>query len=362
MGILMDDALQISIVRGERLTPAHVERWSSIQSADPCFDSPFFRPEYTQLVTSVRSDVEVAVLQRDGEDIGFFPYHRTAAHVACPIGLTKTDFQGVIAGPDAAFTAEQLIRGCRLSAWHFNHLIVTQEPFARFHQLVARSPYIDLAHGYDAYRNFKRQCRSSLIVQTERKTRVLERELGAIRVVYGTTDAAILATLIEWKQKYYRRIQSVNHLSAPWQRALLEAVWNCRCDRMSGVLSVLYAGDNMLAIDLSIRSGAVQHSWCSSYDRAFGRYSPGMILLLKLVKSAATNGIRRIDLGRGEEDYKTRFLTAASFVAEGSVDFRPIAGPLRRARNYARELVRVSPLRRPAQTVVRSFRGWKALR
>ena len=78
--------MNITVVPGDRLTPKHVEVWSRLQREDAAVASPYFRPEFTQAVACVRNDVEVAVMEEDGEPVGFFPYQRRGRNVATPVG------------------------------------------------------------------------------------------------------------------------------------------------------------------------------------------------------------------------------------------------------------------------------------
>src|SRR5690606_1093478 len=64
-------------------------------------------------------------------------------------------------------------------------------------------------------------------------------------------------------------------------------------------------------------SGSVLHSWFPVYSHEYQQYSPGMILLLEMVRTAAEHGIRSIDLGKGMSMYKRRFMSHSIEVAEG---------------------------------------------
>ena len=135
------------------LTPEHLAAWADIQRADAALDSPYFRPEFTQAVAAVRGDVEVGVLEEGGEPVGFFPFQRGRRNVARPVGGMMSDFHGVVVRQGVAWDPRQLLRGCGLSAWHFDHLIAAQEPFRPHHWSVAPSPYIDLSQGWEGYRS-----------------------------------------------------------------------------------------------------------------------------------------------------------------------------------------------------------------
>ena len=82
-----------------------MDAWSQIQRDNEELASPYFRPEFTQAVASVRGDVEVAVLEDHGEIVGFFPYQRGRGGVARPVGGRLSDFQGVVARKGVALDA-----------------------------------------------------------------------------------------------------------------------------------------------------------------------------------------------------------------------------------------------------------------
>jgi CelD/BcsL family acetyltransferase involved in cellulose biosynthesis len=117
---------------------------------------------------------------------------------------------------------------------------------------------------------------------------------------------------------------------------------------------VLYAGDRPVAAHFGIRSETVLSWWFPAYDVDCSRYSPGLVLLLRLAEAAAAAGILQVDLGKGHEAYKESFKSADVEVAEGWVE-RPSAGAAvrwaqRTPPRLARELVVRHPsLRRAAR-------------
>jgi CelD/BcsL family acetyltransferase involved in cellulose biosynthesis len=123
-----------------------------------------------------------------------------------------------------------------------------------------------------------------------------------------------------------------------------------------GVMSALYAGDELLAAHLGMASERVLHFWLPAYNRAYGRFSPGSILLLELARAAAATGWTRIDLGKGPEHYKSRFRSGAFSVAEGSVDPRPLHRVVRRAWTQGRQRIRSSRLAGPVGIAKRLVR------
>lgn len=347
----------VAVVRAGELTQRHIRIWSQIQCENARFNSPFFRPEFVQKVAQFRSDVEVAMLECDSQTIGFFPFHRLRNGIARPVGMSLSDFQGAVTAADATFNPRQLLHSCGLRAWHFNHLIAAQREFAPYHWFAAGSPYMDLSEGFEHYQQERHRAGSHTVRQALRKIRKIERDVGPLRLIPYTTDERIFQSLVASKIKQYRRMRAVNHLAESWRIELLRSIACTREPEFAGMLSVLLAGDEVIAIHLGMISGGVLHCWFPTYADDFSKYSPGLIFWVRMAQEAASFGMRRIDLGKGDERYKQSLKSGALPLAEGSVELRPLIGTVRYGWARARELIRSSPLRGPGQMLVRSGRA-----
>lgn len=338
--------------------------WARRIPAQPGMDSPFFRPEFTRLVAAVREGVEVAIIEQDGVPAAFFPYQVEAGRVAWPVGGAASDFHGLVAADDFRIDAKEILRQCQLRAWHFNHLPPSQVAFHKYHWpwVEATSPYLDLSKGFEAYRISRKKAGTKEISQTLRKSRKAGREVGELRLQTHTADPQVLNTLFRWKMEQYRQWKVNNYLKPAWVRAMMERLVATQEEHFSGMLSALYIGDQLAAAHLGIRAGGVLHSWLPAYQKELYKYSPGLILLVLLAQQANSLGITRIDLGRGREEYKRRFMSGAFPLAEGSVDARPVTCTMRRCWYHAREVVRNSPLQQPARRLVRNIRAWRIYR
>ncbi len=321
--------------------------WSRLQRADPMFDSPYFRPEFTQAVAAVRNDVEVAILEEGNEAIGFFPFQRDKGNVGHPVGGKMSDFHGVVCRQGIHFEPWQLIKCCKLSAWRFDNLIAGQDNFRPYHWTLAGSPYMDLSQGWQGYERNRLAEHKSSYKRITRKLRQTESEVGKVRVEIHTVDQHLFSTMIEWKRKQYQDMGVTDVLSFPWTVALLRQVLTYNEAAFSGVFSVLYFDDILAAFLLSIKSHHVLHAWFSTYAVQFAQYSPGLIFWIELAKAVQDWGVRRIDLGKGPEEYKTHIMSGAIPVAEGSVDARPRSHLLRRHWHRAYHWLRNTPLRQP---------------
>jgi CelD/BcsL family acetyltransferase involved in cellulose biosynthesis len=71
-------------------------------------------------------------------------------------------------------------------------------------------------------------------------------------------------------------------------------------------LCVLTCGDKIAASSINFISGQAMQAYLTSYDPAFDRASPGMILIVRYTKWAFDHGVRMVDFLRGDELFKER--------------------------------------------------------
>ena len=106
------------------------------------------------------------------------------------------------------------------------------------------------------------------------------------------------------------------------------------------MLSGLYAGDHLVAAHFGLRSDGVLHWWFPVYDPDLARFGPGWLLLRQLVLAGPDLGVTRIDLGRGDDEYKRRAKTGDTTVCEARVESGSLGRRLRAARREALTRVR----------------------
>jgi CelD/BcsL family acetyltransferase involved in cellulose biosynthesis len=324
--------MRVSVINGRELSAEHVRLWGQMLDANPALNSPYFRPEFTQAVATVRRDVQVGVIDEKSHIIGFFPFQRTAMGIGRPVGGALADFQAVIAAPDAQWDAQELIRKCGLSLWDFDHLLACQAPFNTYHRKTENSPYMDLAGGYENYTQARREDGSEQIKKAGNLRRKLEREIGPLEFAAHTADEATFQLLLNWKSQQYISSGTTDVFTYDWTVALLRRLLEIQTPDFAGMLSVLSVKGRVIAAHLGMRSKTTWHYWFPSYDHEFARFSPGLLLLLKMAEAAAAMGINRIDLGKGESQYKNRLGSGETTIAEGSVVVKPWASMWRKVR------------------------------
>ena len=332
------------------LAAADFASWAAFQEADPDLASPFFRPEFASAVASVRDDVFVAGIQRAGETIGYFPFQRGAFSHGHPVGGPLSDYQGFIMRSRLKCDASRIVRDCGLAEWAFDHMPASQVPFQPYHRIATQSPIIDLSGGYAHYVEERRRAGSEQIKKAVALLRKLEREVGPVRFEVHSPDVRFLRKLMRWKSRQYRQSGKLDIFQIGWVVKVIEKIHAERHQNFAGLFSLLTVGDLPIAGHLGMRSKNVWHYWFPAYDSGYARYSPGIILLLKMAEHAGELGISSIDMGNGRALYKQRLMNGAIPLAEGkvpgSVSRTLMSGAKHRVETWLRHTPIFTPVRR----------------
>ncbi len=338
--------------RPGELTSADRSAWTALQSKAHLHDTPelanpFLSPEFTLAVGRCRRNVRIAVIRENGEPAAFFPFHTTAAGVGRAIGLGISDCQGLVHRPGFTWDARELLRACGLSVWEFDHLAGGQTPFEAGASGTFPSPVIDVDRGYEAYLAQLRSQSPKFTRTTLAKERRLARDHADVRYVHDERDPEVLSTLMRWKSAQYRRTGRSDRFAQDWIARLAQQLFHSRSESFAGLLSVLHADGRPIAAHFGLRSERVLACWFPAYDPEFSKYSPGLILHLRMAESAAADGIAHLDLGRGQKEYKDSLKTRELTVSEGWVARRHPVALGHRARRAPVRALRNAVLGRP---------------
>lgn len=347
--------MNFEVISAADMSQALCGEWRTLQHACTRYASPLFSVELLQTVAKVRPDVQVAVLHDGRTSAGFLAWHRSRSAVAAPIAAHFTDLQGPLLAPHAALDVRKLIEAAQLRGAVFSGWLDEQDD-ERQGAVSCEVPYIDLSAGFDAYQRERRAAGGDELQNLLRKTRKAERELGPLRLDIDAPDPQLLTTLMQWKARQLRAQRQPSALNEDWQTVLLHHLLQVRSPDCTGLLSTLHAGEDLLALSFSLRSRTVLSGWVTAYNEAFARYSPGMLLLLALLRKLPELGVQRIDLGRGEESYKRILRSGGTPVRELAVYARPWQSALHSARRQAEQWVRRSRWGASAQTLSRRLR------
>jgi len=332
--------LKTTILPAAELSEDLCARWRAIQADNIDLANPFFAPEFTKAVAAVRPETKVAVIEDAGIIQAFLPYHPGKLGFGQPVGEILSDYHGLVAPAEFDMPPKLLLCQTGLVAWDFNHAPATQRVLRPGMKLPSSSPIIDLSAGYAAYLDAHRSAKNELM----RKYRRLEREVGPVRFVDRSEDKGLLEMCLNLKSRQYVRTGVRDIFVTPWMRDLIFALQNTRSDGLTGILSILFAGDKVVSLHFGMRSATVWHWWFPAYDTAYAKYSPGVLLLLKMAETCKETGVTSIDLGQGNAHYKMRLSNGSHPLMVGSIERASAQVVARTGIHSLRKIVRESPL------------------
>lgn len=336
-----------------------LDTWAELHATEPALDSPYFHPGFARAVQDAGVPVMVGrATAATGEVTSLFAFHRRRG-TARPVGWPGADFQGVVASHGAA-PDPRVFLADGVQAVVFDHLVDADGVVAPWVTGRLPSPLLDVTGGLDGYLSRVSRSGRENVGQARRRAARAERELGPLRFDPDSHDQDVLHRLIGLKREQYAATGARDHFADARRRRLLELLLTRRDGSFGGALATLHAGPHLLAAHMGIRSGGVLHWWFPVYDPSFAAYSPGWILLRELVRTAPQQGLTRIDLGRGDDEYKRRARTGSVEVAQAVVTASPLLAAGHRLGTRARAAVRSSPAAptlRATLHVVRRMRG-----
>lgn len=331
------------------MTDRERSTWNVYQSENALLDSPYFRPEWCDALAAVGRPIEIAVYHAaDSEEpLAFLAFERDGNH-AHPTGRRINDYQALICRDNGLHVdAGELLDAANLSSIAFDHLVSDQAAFCEFHEQQDSSPFIDLSEGHEAYQAQLTKSGRSEASTARRKGRKLAREVGDVQLNWTSLADADLDRLFDWKSKQYHATGVPDVFASTWTRELLSNLRAYTSQEFTGTLSTLTASDHVVAVHFGIRCQGVLHWWFPTYDDAFGKYSPGRVMLQKMIDEGPEAGITKIDLGKGISSYKERTMSAATPLAVGIVENAPVRRLVRQSAKSAKEWLKQTPLRRP---------------
>ena len=341
--------MKISVIAPRELDDSHRAQWLQLQAASPVLANPCFSHEFTE-AAGCHADARVAILEQDGRVVGFFPFRRRWG-MGSPVAGRFTDHQGVIAAPQTRWNWSELLRGCGLGYWYFDHLAAAQRP--PIEVVHATSPGLDLSDGFAAYRQRRIDSGSKRLAKLERSARKLAKDLGPLRFEAHSRDPAVLATVMRLKSEQCLRHGAEDCFAPPWAREMVERIAAIDNPAFGGRLSALHAGDTLVAAHFGMRSRQVWHWWFPVYNHEHASYSPGSLLLLRVAELAAEQGHSLLELGKGDEPYKAVFSDCRLPLVEGCVTRPSSVAYLRKWRKGVGHWLRHSPAAEPVRPLLR---------
>jgi CelD/BcsL family acetyltransferase involved in cellulose biosynthesis len=336
--------VKASVCRPGELGPAERTRWQELLREAPALCHPFLSPEFATALGAVGKKARVAVVHDGPDNVGFFGYEVGPLRVARPLAGRLAYRQGFVHAAGLPWSWGGLLQAVGLDAVEFTDVVGEQTSSELTSDLqgpleVDEAAIIDTSDGWDAYLE---RSKGRRVKNTRYLDRKLEREVGPVKFTWGEVDRAEFDQLVAWKSEQYRRSGWPDPFAQRWVRELFEILVEERAGELQPIFTSLRAGDHLLAVDLSLLFHDVYAGWFSAYNHDFSAYSPGAVRMLRTIEVACGEGVRYIDLARGDERYKRSFKNdylqvGAGLLHNGSaraLAYRTARAPARAARSY----------------------------
>jgi len=349
--------LDITVKKFTDLSDLQIAQWRELQQTDPALNSPFYTPDFAKAIHRAGKAVYVALFKKNDQLRGVLPFHRGRLGTGIPVGGQISDYQGVIGPFKAELNTTDFFNATGLTSYDFNHLPLDQSIMAQGSFNTAVSPCLDLSDGFDSYLAERRAKKNKVLKNAIRNVRILERDIGTVRVEIDDENEDVWPTLVQWKNQSFEQMGVKSILEVPWARKAFEHIRTTQNSHFAGITSSLYVDNKLAATHFGMRSNKTLHWWFPTYDYKLAKYSPGIVLLLEVAKRAPELGLTKIDLGRGSQPYKKAFANGETVLCEGSIEKTASLGGSARIlrKTIDHTISRSSRLAKPARFQRRAF-------
>ena len=311
--------MRIETHRFTDLNDLIVDRWRHWIAADPSFQSAFLHPEFCRAVHAVSSNVEVAVAFEENDPIAVLPFQRISKRSAGPVGGFLSDRHGWVSKPGKRLNLSSFLELTDISSFRFHMLPADEIPEVRCMAIRRTVVFADLSMGFNAYNQRRKQLGSNVVSKLAQKERKISNEVGPLQLVEGFTEDGF-QSLLRWKQVACDNRRVKNVLATRCAQATLRHFFESESDDFRPQFLRLMAGDHLVAVHLGLICHQRVAAWFPAFNPHYARYSPGLLILLQLLRKCESWGITRVDFGNGEMGFKERFMTDESTMLEGIVD------------------------------------------
>lgn len=296
--------LSAELKKPSELSAAEREAWVAFTDVNAELASPYFRIEFAECCEEVRSDTRVLVVRKSGQIAGFLPLQMGKFGYARPLAGPLSDVHGFVCEPDTRVDAHAWLAAGGVPLFDFHSAVGLCAGWETAGQSVDGSWIIDVRNGYEAFEANRTEAEPKAFRNIRARRRKLEEWEGGHVFTLDDQRPEMLSQMIKWKRDQYHRTHVFDVFSIRWTRDLMSALLRRRSDRFRGVCSTLEMNGELAAVHVGMASEKRFHYWFPTYDPAFNKVSPGLMLLLEVVRDSAERGLSAVELGPGDYEFK----------------------------------------------------------
>lgn len=314
----MSDPARVDVLKPEELTGDDIALWQSFVAVRDDLKGPYFDVRYAQAAGRVVPEARIARLKdSEGQVIGYWPY-QIRGKTLQPLGAPMSDYHGLIAPRDVEINYHKLLRQLGASRLEYAGWVGAMNGTGKTVPLV--SQVADMSAGYEAY--LARHSAESIkfYKNVARCQRNVERDFGGFRFNFATVTPEVLRWVTDLKREQYTRSGMHDVFACGWTYDLLMQLAEITDADYGLRVGTLHHGDELVAAEICLLKGSVLHLWFPAYAESYQRYSPGILLSLRIMEHMSERGVTQVDFGAGGEGYKHTMTSPGAVCLEGRVN------------------------------------------
>lgn len=313
----MPNPASVDIIKPEDISPEDVALWQSFVALRDDLKGPYFDVRYAQAAGRVVPEARIARLKdNEGRVIGYLPY-QIRGKTLQPLGAPMSDYHGLIAPSDNEINYRKLLKLLGATRLEYAGWVGKLNGAGKTVELI--SQVADLSAGYEAYLARHSAESVKFYKNVARCQRNVEKDFGGFSFAFGTVTPEVLRWVTELKREQYIRSGMHDVFACGWTYELLMQLAEITDEDYGLRVGTLHNGDELVAAEICLLNGSVLHLWFPAYADTYQRYSPGILLSLRIMEYMAARGITQVDFGAGGEGYKHTMTSPGPVCLEGSV-------------------------------------------
>jgi CelD/BcsL family acetyltransferase involved in cellulose biosynthesis len=315
--------MQVEVVGARDIAPPIRTAWQNLRSQNPSLWSPYFDIKLFDILAANAPDPKLAIVYEHGNVAALLPFQGKNGGLARPLGAPLSDQHSLIQAASSRIEIADVVGEIGMSGFVFTGL--RTEILTALKSTMSLCHVADLSDGVEAYIGWRKANWNEQVKKNERRKRQGEREWGLMRLEKACPQTSHhFETLMAWKQAKYVETNRHNVLAVPWIQAVLRSLYNSPDPDFRGEISLLYFGEHLAALEFGLRAGKAMHSWFPTFDRAYAKVSPGILLMDAMIEDCGARGITKVDLGIGHDQYKRHASNAPMPVWSGTLPISPV--------------------------------------
>jgi CelD/BcsL family acetyltransferase involved in cellulose biosynthesis len=303
--------LTVRTVHPSALTAEEIGAWQDLRSAHADYATPLLSPGFANLVGAVRRDARVTLIRGDRGLIAVLAHFRRPDGLGRPLGAPFADYSGPIVREGAKLSLKAIITLSGLTAWRSTSMI---DPWLALPDRGEAGEMTSIIRPGTMTPADYFESRRALHPKRFKNFRRLERQAlqdhPNLRFDWGTPSDALREQLFALKSAQYRDSGLVDLIHATHARPILDAV----AVSPLGFQTSLWKGERLVSAHFGVREGRAFHPWISAYAPDFAHYSPGNLLLKKIIEHMPEMALNEYDLAEGHDHYKKYYTNSGRAV------------------------------------------------